>query len=271
MVHTARTLLRKMHGLLDHVVLLIPYDNLINPPAWLTDNFTLSPGGRHGDNKTENRLVLFKDGSYLEVIAFINDDPDKRKGHWWDKPYGVVDYALTTKDSLSYEDLVDRLKKSETGISYAEPKEGGRSTGGKDIRWRVTFPTAVERGKIPFFCEDTTDRKWRVAITDENTTHPCGALGVAAVLLEVKKQYLDKLTKANAAALDMPKGSDAPFEIGTVNEVKKLKHPAIRLQEASEDSKHDLALTLVLQTGDDKPAKPICEHIGDGLVNITFE
>lgn len=34
---------------LDHVVLLIPYDSLVNPPSWITDNFTLSAGGKHGD------------------------------------------------------------------------------------------------------------------------------------------------------------------------------------------------------------------------------
>lgn len=47
------------------------------------DAFTISPGGRHADNRTENRLVIFADGSYLELIAFINDDPEKREGHWW--------------------------------------------------------------------------------------------------------------------------------------------------------------------------------------------
>ena len=34
---------------LDHVVILLPYDYLSNPPNWLTDNFTISPGGTYSD------------------------------------------------------------------------------------------------------------------------------------------------------------------------------------------------------------------------------
>lgn len=68
---------------LDHVVLLLPCKELTELPAWVTENFTVSEGGQHADKKTENRLVLFRDGTYLELIAFINDDPDKRKGHYW--------------------------------------------------------------------------------------------------------------------------------------------------------------------------------------------
>lgn len=71
---------------LDHVVLLVPYEDVVNPPSWVTDNFIINPGGTHADGKTENKLVLFADGTYLELIAFINDDAEKRRGHWWDKP-----------------------------------------------------------------------------------------------------------------------------------------------------------------------------------------
>ncbi|OCL03243.1 hypothetical protein AOQ84DRAFT_392409, partial [Glonium stellatum] len=68
---------------LDHIVILLPHADLLNPPAWLTKHFTISPGGRHADNRTENKLILFQDGSYIELIAFIDDDPARRAGHWW--------------------------------------------------------------------------------------------------------------------------------------------------------------------------------------------
>lgn len=123
---------------LDHVVLLLPYKDILEPPAWLTDNFIISEGGRHADNKTENRLVLFADGSYLELIAFINDDPENRDGHWWDKPFGVVDFALTTTDE-SFGELAgikSRLSKTGTDISYTEPKDGGRvKPDGTNLQW----------------------------------------------------------------------------------------------------------------------------------------
>lgn len=67
---------------LDHIIVLVPYATLRSPPAWITENFTLAPGGRHADGKTENRLICFQDGSYLELIAFVGDDPKLREGHW---------------------------------------------------------------------------------------------------------------------------------------------------------------------------------------------
>lgn len=123
---------------LDHVVLLLPYKDIVNPPSWLTDEFTISEGGVHADGKTENKLVLFADGSYLELIAFINDDPKHREGHWWDKPYGVVDYALTTSDEGFGElaGIKERLSKTDTGIGYTDPKDGGRrKPNGQELQW----------------------------------------------------------------------------------------------------------------------------------------
>lgn len=113
---------------LDHVVLLLPYKDITQPPEWLTQHFTISPGGRHADGKTENRLVLFADGTYLELIAFVDDDPEKRRGHWWDRPFGVIDFALTTPDQEFGElsGITERLSHSGTQISYAAPKEGGK-------------------------------------------------------------------------------------------------------------------------------------------------
>lgn len=260
-----------LNGQLDHVVLLIPYDTLKNPPSWITDNFTLSPGGKHGDNKTENRLVLFSDGTYLELISFIDDDPEKRKGHWWDKPFGVVDFSLTSADKLDYQGLVDRLDKSGTGVSFAQPKQGGRVTNGNEIKWEVTFPTSVPRGHVPFFCEDVTDRSLRVPIDKENTSHPCNALGMAGITAAIQKDKLENLSLATAAILDESPGEGGRYELGAPKQVPKLMAPVLRLQEASHDATRDLELTLTLQTSAESPRSPIREQIGDGVVRIEFE
>jgi hypothetical protein len=256
---------------LDHVILLLPYDMLASPPSWLTDNFIISPGGRHGDNKTENRLVLFRDGTYLELIAFINDDPEKRKGHWWDKPYGVVDYAFTTA-KLDYDGLVRRLKDAGNDVSYAEPKPGRRlRPDGQELKWEITFPTGVDRGNVPFFCTDVTPRERRVPITEENTSHPCGALGMAGMLLEIEGQRLDVLSKATAAALDQAYQSSGTYEENVPNDVPGLKKASVQLQKAAADSDKQLALTLRLQTAGHDHEEPIKQRIGDGLISITFE
>ncbi|KAK3713032.1 hypothetical protein LTR37_008717 [Vermiconidia calcicola] len=256
---------------LDHVVLLLPYDMLQNPPAWITDQLTVSPGGQHADGKTENRLVLFQDGTYLELIAFVKDDPEKRSGHWWDKPYGVVDFAFTTTD-LDYESLKQRFRDSGTGISYAEPKAGGRITpDGKELKWEVTFPTGVDRGNVPFFCTDVTPRERRVPVNEANATHPSGAIGMAGMHLEVEKRDLERLSKATAAVLGVKKQDNDQFDVNVPKEVKKSKQASIRIQEVSKDSKKDLALTLRLQTANHNPRDAVRQQIGDGLVSISFE
>ncbi|CZT16679.1 uncharacterized protein RCC_02514 [Ramularia collo-cygni] len=257
---------------LDHVVMLLPYELLKAPPSWITDNFFLSPGGTHADQKTENRLVLFKDGTYLELIAFINDDPVKRKGHWWDKPYGVVDFAFTTKDEKFPTLPAIRRGLSETGtdISYSDPQEGGRLTpDGVELQWRVTFPTNIERGNVPFWCHDLTPRQRRVAITPENTTHPCGALGMAGVRLR-KAGSVSGLAKAFSAILDSSLSDDGHYEI-RVPHASSTEKPSIRIQ-AEPDGNHgksDPSLALVIRTSLQVP--DIHQHIHDGVASILFE
>lgn len=258
---------------LDHVVLLLPYKDIVSPPAWITDNFTVSPGGRHADGKTENKLVLFKDGSYLELIAFINDDPEKRKGHWWDKPFGVVDYALTTsnEDFGELDGIKDRLCKTDTGISYTSPQAGGRKRpDGVELQWRVTFPTGTDRGSVPFWCHDVTPRDRRVALSEASTTHPSGTLGMGGVLLEVEQCLASRLSHATAALVDHDLSKDGVYEVDVVQPVTEARKPSIRIKAAdSQHPKRDLALSLVLQTPQNVPA--IHHMIEDGTISVVFE
>lgn len=258
----------------DHIVLLVPYSYLHHPPNWINDNFTLSPGGVHGDGKTENRLVLFRDGTYLELIAFVNDDPEHRRGHWWDKPFGVVDFALTsTTDSVDYAAINARLQSSGTGVSYGQPKEGGRSTGGKQLKWKVGIPQGVERGNVPFFCEDVTPREWRVAITDKNTSHPSSVVGLAGMVLECSSKGVGRLSKATSAILAVEQNASHRYEIGTPYTMQGLaaNKPSVRFKESTEHTGTNPALTLVLQTAKGESRGDIREPIEDGLVAISFE
>ena len=257
---------------LDHVVLLLPYKDIINPPAWVTDHFTLSPGGRHADGKTENRLVLFADGTYLELIAFINDDPERRKGHWWDKPYGVIDYALTTPDETFGElkAINSRLADTDTAISYTTPKEGGRvKPDGQELQWRVTFPEGISRGSVPFWCHDITPRNRRVPVTEQNTSHPSGTLGMAGLSLQIQEQSASRLNKATAAILDHDLEEEARYGLGVPRPVPGAKKPYIKIQNAAADERKEVSLSLVLQTSQDLP--DISHKIGDGTVHIVFE
>lgn len=98
---------------LDHIIVLVPYASLAHTPAWIIDNFTITPGGQHADRKTENQLICFRDGCYVELIAFVNDDPKNREGHrWGGKQFGIIDFAFThrTGDAADlFSELQERL------------------------------------------------------------------------------------------------------------------------------------------------------------------
>lgn len=260
---------------LDHVIILLPYKDITNPPSWLTDHFTITPGGRHADNKTENKLILFRDGTYVELIAFINDDPARRKGHWWDKPFGIIDYALTDSDVPDFDTINKRLAKTDTGISYANPVAGGRSRpDGVELQWKVTFPQGIERGNVPFWCNDITPRERRVPISEDAMKHPCGALGMAAVQVEVDATHMTALDKALAAILDVSQNLDSCYDIRAPDQVDSLKKPCLRIQSAEKQDMENAAalyLTLVLQAPIQKPAPDIRHKIDNGTVSILFE
>lgn len=142
---------------------------------------------------------------------------------------------------------------------------------GTELKWEVTFPKGIPRGNVPFWCEDVTPRDRRVPVTDASTTHPCGVLGMAGLVAEVRPDSLERLVSATAAIVNASKGSEVAYETGAPNSVDGLNKPSIRLRKASADASKDLALTLVLQTPDHHPQEAIQEHIEDGLVSIRFE
>ncbi|KAK5708172.1 hypothetical protein LTR97_000712 [Elasticomyces elasticus] len=244
---------------LDHVIILLP------------------PGGRHADNKTENRLILFADGTYVELIAFINDDPKKRRGHWWDKPFGIVDFALTTHKPFDYPTLQTRLEASGSGVSYAEPTAGGRTMpDGQELKWKVTFPLGAERGEVPFWCHDVTPRERRVPVSEENTNHPCGATGMFSVVVHEQQDSLKRIGSAlsaitateSQATRELTEKSPR-YEVGTPN--GRRDDAFVELQSIEQgDKQHDLR--LILRLPHDAAGSPdgISQHIGNGVVHIDF-
>jgi hypothetical protein len=250
---------------IDHVVILLPSALVTSPPKWLTSAFTIFPGGRHADNRTENRLILFADGSYLELIAFINDDPKNREGHGWDKPYGIVDWALTntTEDQPDVKKINSRLENKDSKVRYADPVAGGRKRpDGVELQWKVTIPTGIERGAVPFWCHDVTAREKRVPISKEATEHPSGALGVAGIRVGID----DTRVKAVSEAAEAIVGNEN-LVLGAPKAVDGLKEPWVQIQAAKD---HALKLELVLQTaGADQ--EDIRQKVGDGEVVIHFK
>ncbi|CAO1631018.1 unnamed protein product [Jaminaea pallidilutea] len=179
---------------LDHLVHLVPsLDESI--AAYSALGFVVIRGGTHADQLTTNALVIFDDGIYLELIAFVdakegaavtgetvNEFEKRQRGHWWwGRATNWIDWALTEAEG---DDLAQRIA-SINAVSprYEEPQEGGRKTKrGDDLKWKVTFPKAgMPRGTLPFWCTDVTPRTLRVP--PPGSPHPNGSQGIVSLAL----------------------------------------------------------------------------------------
>jgi hypothetical protein len=82
---------------IDHLVVAVP--DLASAMKTYRDlGFTVTPGGRHPGVGTDNALIPFRDGAYLELVAFHEARPDHR---WWaplQTGGGLVDFCLQTDD-----------------------------------------------------------------------------------------------------------------------------------------------------------------------------
>ncbi|KAI0108708.1 glyoxalase-like protein [Nemania sp. FL0031] len=200
---------------LDHIVLLVDTPFFENLPAWVTDNFTVTPGGYHTGQPSRNKLVIFADGTYLEFFNWYDtppslDDENSPMRFWGPKPPGLIDFAITdtthsAEESVgtANERLSEGLEKDAgLGVKFGKPIAGSRKkAGGAEIKWKVTRPQfskgektpgpelfADGRIDVPFFCHDVTPRTDRVPSKDkEKTAHPCGAVGIAACEILVPK------------------------------------------------------------------------------------
>lgn len=196
----------------DHIVLLVDNQFFENLPSWVTDNFTVTPGGYHEGQPSRNKLVIFADGSYLEFFNWYDTPPSLDNENlpmrfWGPKSPGLIDFAITdTTHSAeeSVEAVNQRLSEGDAGlgVKFGKPIAGSRKKAdGVEIKWKVTRPEFSKGEKtpseelfsegridVPFFCHDVTPRIDRVPSDDEKkTTHPCGATGIAACEILVPK------------------------------------------------------------------------------------
>jgi hypothetical protein len=177
----------------------------------------------------------------------------------------------TTEEEPDVAAINSRLEKKNSPARYAEPIAGGRKRpDGVELKWKVTFPTGVERGVVPFWCHDVTEREKRIPISPEATRHASGALGVAGVRVSVDDGRVGAVRDSIQAIV----GNDKRV-LGAPKAVPGLNEPSVRVQAAEkEGSGSVLKLALVLQAagggGSDAP-RDIRQRVGDGQVNILFE
>ena|SRR5690242_3315153 len=236
---------------LDHLILFLPVDPKTSfplLPSFFSKNFTLTPGGVHADGLTSNILILLADGCYIELISFVDPAKDV-SSHWWASgahTHGWIDWCLT--NGLAPEESWKAIGGKEG--SHAEPVEGGRKRAdGVEVKWAVTFPRGekggqANRGRVPFFCHDVTERGVRVPLSVEKTTHQSGVLGVKELTVVVRDEGLLEETGGVYARLfgkdGVRRGEEVVFQTSRVKSVEGLDEGAkvvLRLPKDGEESK----------------------------------
>jgi catechol 2,3-dioxygenase-like lactoylglutathione lyase family enzyme len=162
---------------IDHVVILVSdLDAAIDTYTRL--GFSVVPGGRHNVG-THNALIGFQDGSYIELIAFWEDDRRHRWYKYLELRGGLVDYCMRTDDILS-----DVAALRDGGVAMTDRQSMNRlRPDGYRLEW--TLALAVEtQGVTPFLIEDITPREERVP---GRVDHANGALGISALTIAVRE------------------------------------------------------------------------------------
>ncbi|CAH2924328.1 MAG: hypothetical protein CPSOU_4471 [uncultured Paraburkholderia sp.] len=162
---------------LDHIVIRVQdLERTIADFSQL--GFTVQRGDTHADGATHNALIVFADGNYVELIAFLRDAPEHR---WWDAGNragdGFVDFALLPQTVAG-----TIAAARERGLAYDGPHAGGRvRADGERLEWQIGKPASAD---LPFLYADLTPRRLRVA-EGEVRYHVNGVRGVARLTVAV--------------------------------------------------------------------------------------
>jgi catechol 2,3-dioxygenase-like lactoylglutathione lyase family enzyme len=139
--------------------------------------FTVVPGGQHPVG-SHNALIPFRDGSYIEIIAFYREAFDHR---WWEplaKGERFVDFCLQTDDLRG-----DTGKLRDAGVAINDPVPWSRKRpDGYELKWLLSLATGSHRGVAPFLIEDITPRAERIP---QEVSHKNGISGIEKVAVAV--------------------------------------------------------------------------------------
>ena len=194
---------------LDHLVILVrDLDRAVRGYEGL--GFAVTPGGEHADGLTRNALIPFKDGSYLELVAFVDPEDARDNVFSWRRFLssggGLIDYCASSDDLRAD---VGRLEERDFGVDG--PTDGGRRLpDGAEIRW-LTARVRQEGRLLPFLIEDLTPRELRVP-GGLSAEHPNGALGIRN--LQIATTDAEGALRALADLTGSPYGSGASLALG---------------------------------------------------------
>lgn len=172
---------------IDHIIIHVQdLKNAIT--SFQNAGFTTNYGGKHGDGATENGLIIFSDGSYIELIALVAGKNYAEAGFKQilkQSGEGYTGFALQSDDIEA-----DLAAMAERGVIVGEIIRGARVTSlGEALEWKMA---QIDDGMSPFVIQDLTERGLRVDMSTENVTHANGATGIHELLM-----YVPDFTEAN--------------------------------------------------------------------------
>jgi catechol 2,3-dioxygenase-like lactoylglutathione lyase family enzyme len=167
----------------DHVVILmLDLDKASADYRML--GFNVFYGGQHADGKTHNALIVFKDGTYIELLAptnpslVANYDPNNRTSFLFMFAAGEEfgGYALRSENLAAG---VEAMQMRGLDIQLRSPAGRLRPDSTK-LEWQ----SAMLPGTMtPFFIQDITPRNLRVPDEAEKTNHPNGVQRIVSITI----------------------------------------------------------------------------------------
>jgi catechol 2,3-dioxygenase-like lactoylglutathione lyase family enzyme len=205
---------------LDHLVILVR-DLAQAVGDYEALGFTVMPGGTHADGLTHNALISFADGTYLELIAFV-DPADPRDNGWGWRQFlaaggGLIDYCVAS-DDLEADVVAFRA----AGFSMSGPTLGGRRRpDGAELGWLSARFWQAGR-ELPFLIQDMTPRTLRVP-SGAATEHANGASGIRELMIATAdldriSRHCATLTGSQAPAFSPDRRRDAQLTTFTIGQ-----------------------------------------------------
>ncbi len=182
---------------IDHATLA--GDNLTKLEQVATDlGFDPVYGGVHANRETEMSLVVFPDGSYLELIApqAGGSEPTRWADHLRSTGSPCA-WALPAPD-------IDATAQAaaENGVEVDGPVDGGRErTDGTAVRWRFAFLGPGEPGAVlPFLIDDETPREYRVPT--DTVTEAVGGVARTLICVSDVDPVVDRFERGLGATVE---------------------------------------------------------------------
>lgn len=211
--------------LLDHVI--VGVHNLQQAMnSYHALDFKVIEGGKHSAGTTHNALIVFEDGTYIELLAptnqFVSSEVKRSDFvNFVNKDEGLSGFALGS-DNL--DTLADDLKSR--GMKSYPIEEGMRTRpDGTQLRWRLL---RLEDEPSIFFIQDVTDRQRRLSDNQSDYNHDNFVRGINGVNMIVSSlERGAEFFRGLIGRMPQIQGDQAVF---------KLENSTLVLMEAQDDA-----------------------------------